>query len=126
MNVLMVEDDRDLAANVGEFLESAGHRVDYAADGLLARRLCSENRYDAIILDVGLPGSSGLEVCRWLRTVARKNTPVLMLTARDLETDVLAGFEAGADDYLRKPFSLNELAARFYFIAHQDGKDRIR
>jgi DNA-binding response OmpR family regulator len=119
MNVLLVEDDRDLAANVGEFLESAGHRVDYANDGLLARQLCSENRYDGIILDVGLPGASGLDVCRWLRTVARRSTPVLMLTARDLEADVLAGFEAGADDYLRKPFSLKELAARLTAIGRR-------
>lgn len=119
MNVLLVEDDRDLAANVGEFLESSGHQVDYATDGLLARRLCSENRYDAIVLDVGLPGASGLEVCRWLRTEARRSTPVLMLTARDLETDVLAGFEAGADDYLVKPFSLKVLAARLVAIARR-------
>ncbi len=112
MNVLLVEDDRDLASNVGEFLEALGHQVDYASDGLQARALCSENRYEAIILDVGLPGASGLDVCRWLRTEARLATPVIMLTARDLETDVLAGFAAGADDYLKKPFSLRELAAR--------------
>ena len=119
MIVLVVEDDRDLAANIGEFLESAGHSVDYAADGLLARRLCSENRYDAIILDVGLPGASGLDVCRWLRIEARRSTPVLMLTARDLETDILAGFEAGADDYLVKPFSLKVLAARLAAVARR-------
>lgn len=119
MNVLLVEDDRDLAANVGEFLESAGHRVDYATDGVLARRLCSENPYDAIVLDVGLPGASGLEVCRWLRREARRSTPVLMLTARDLEPDVLAGFDAGADDYLVKPFSLKVLAARLVAIARR-------
>jgi len=119
MIVLLVEDDRDLAANISEFLESAGHRVDYAADGLLARRLCSENQYDAIVLDVGLPGASGLDVCRWLRTEARRSTPVLMLTARDLETDILAGFEAGADDYLVKPFSLKVLAARLVAIARR-------
>ena len=71
MNVQLVKDDRDLAANVGEFLESAGHRVDYAADGVAARRLCSESRYDAIVLDVGLPGTSGLDVCRWLQLLTR-------------------------------------------------------
>ena len=119
MIVLLVEDDRDLAANLGEFLESAGHQVDYANDGLRAQRLCSENRYDAIVLDVGLPGASGLDVCRWLRTEARRTTPVLMLTARDLETDILAGFAAGADDYLRKPFSLKELTARLGAIARR-------
>ena len=119
MITLLVEDDRDLAANIGEFLESPGHRVDYATDGLIARRLCSDNRYDAIILDVGLPGANGVDVCRWLRKEARCSTPVLMLTARDLETDVLAGFEAGADDYLRKPFSLKELAARLGAITRR-------
>jgi len=119
MITLLVEDDRDLAANIGEFLEVLGHRVDYATDGLSARRLCSDNRYDAIILDVGLPGASGLDVCRWMRREARCSTPVLMLTARDLETDVLAGFEAGADDYLRKPFSLKELAARLGAITRR-------
>jgi DNA-binding response OmpR family regulator len=119
MIILLVEDDRDLAANLGEFLESAGHQVDYAADGSLASQLCSRNRYDAIVLDVGLPGMSGLEVCRKLRIEARLATPVLMLTARDLESDVLAGFEAGADDYMRKPFSLKELAARLSAIARR-------
>jgi DNA-binding response OmpR family regulator len=107
------------AANLGEFLESAGHQVDYAADGSIASQLCSTNRYDAIVLDVGLPGMSGLEVCRRLRTEARQATPVLMLTARDLESDVLAGFEAGADDYMRKPFSLKELSARLAAIARR-------
>jgi DNA-binding response OmpR family regulator len=119
MTVLLVEDDRDLAANISEFLEARDCRLDYAADGLLARRLCTENTYDLIILDVGLPGASGVEVCRWLRTEARRSTPVLMLTARDLETDVLAGFDAGADDYLRKPFSLKELAARMGAIGRR-------
>jgi DNA-binding response OmpR family regulator len=119
MIILLAEDDRDLAANIGEFLESLGHRVDYAADGVLARKLCTEHRYDAIVLDVGLPGASGLDVCRWLRTEARRSTPVLMLTARDLETDILAGFEAGADDYVLKPFSLKVLAARLAVIARR-------
>jgi len=119
MIILLVEDDRDLAANLGEFLESAGHQVDYAADGSIAIQLCSRNRYDVIVLDVGLPGMSGLEVCRRLRTEARLATPVLMLTARDLESDVLAGFEAGADDYMRKPFSLKELSARLSAIARR-------
>jgi len=123
MIILLVEDDQDLAANVGEFLESVGHQVDYAIDGLTARGLCSTNRYDAIVLDVGLPGANGLDVCRWLRTTARRSTPVLMLTARDLETDVLAGFEAGADDYLRKPFSLKELAARLGALARRGRSD---
>ena len=119
MVILLVEDDRDLAANLGEFLESAGHQVDYATDGTLAFSLCSSNRYDAIVLDVGLSGMSGLEVCRRLRAEARQNTPVLMLTARDLESDVLAGFEAGADDYMRKPFSLKELSARLSAIVRR-------
>ncbi|MBK6453846.1 MAG: response regulator transcription factor [Proteobacteria bacterium] len=102
-------------------MEALGHPVDYASDGLQARALCTHNRYEAIILDVGLPGASGLDVCRWLRTEARLATPVIMLTARDLETDVLAGFEAGADDYLKKPFSLKELAARLAALLRRGG-----
>ena len=109
MNILLVEDDRDLAANIGEFLESAGHRVDYSTDGLLARRLCSECHFDAIILDVGLPGINGLDLCRWLRTVARKNTPVLMLTAKQLTPTEAQEYGIYIEDYVLKPITHREL-----------------
>jgi DNA-binding response OmpR family regulator len=112
MYLLVVEDNPDLAANIGEYLEEKGHIVDYAADGPTGLSLASCNSYDALILDLFLPGLDGLSVCQRLRTVNRITTPILMLTARDQERDKLAGFEAGADDYVSKPFSLAELLAR--------------
>ena len=121
MNVLLVEDDRDLASNVGEFLEALGHQVDYASDGLQARALCTDNRYEAIILDVGLPGASGLDVCRWLRTEARLATPVIMLTAKTSEINVVSGLDSGADDYIPKPFSVIELIARIKAVLRRAG-----
>jgi DNA-binding response OmpR family regulator len=110
--VLLVEDNRQLSEAEGAFLESAGYDVDYAMDGMEGYRLATENHYDVIVLDVGLPRIDGLEFCRRLRTEARKATPVLMLTARDTLDDKVAGLEAGADDYLTKPFAVQELRAR--------------
>jgi DNA-binding response OmpR family regulator len=112
MHLLLIEDNRDLAANIGEFLESRAHAVDYAADGLSGLHLAAVNAYDALVLDLGLPGLDGLALCKRLREDARSVVPILMLTARDTERDKLAGFEVGTDDYLTKPFSLQELLAR--------------
>ena len=119
MHILLVEDNRDLAANVGEFLESRGHVVDYAADGLTGLHLAATHRYDALVLDLGLPGIDGLALCKRLREDARSNVPVLMLTAKDTERDKLTGFEVGTDDYLVKPFSLAELHARLKALARR-------
>jgi DNA-binding response OmpR family regulator len=121
MHILLVEDNRDLAANVGEFLESRGHVVDYAADGLTGLHLAATHRYDALVLDLGLPGIDGLALCKRLREDARSNVPVLMLTAKDTERDKLTGFEVGTDDYLVKPFSLAELHARLKALARRGG-----
>lgn len=121
MRILLVEDNRDLAANVGEFLESRGHVVDYAADGLTGLHLAATHRYDVLVLDIGLPGIDGVALCKRLREDARSNIPVLMLTAKDTERDKLAGFEAGTDDYLVKPFSLAELHARLNALARRAG-----
>lgn len=112
MRILLIEDHHDLAANIGEYFTQRGHVVDYAGDGLSGLHLAAVNAYDALVLDVGLPGLNGLDLCRKLRGEARSPVPVLMLTARDTERDKLTGFEAGADDYLTKPFSLPELEAR--------------
>lgn len=112
MYLLIVEDNPDLSANIGEYMESKGHIVDYASDGLTGFNLATANRYDAVVLDLYLPGLDGLTLCQKLRSDSRSSIPVLMLTARDREQDKLAGFEAGADDYLTKPFSLPELLAR--------------
>jgi DNA-binding response OmpR family regulator len=112
MRILVIEDNRDIAANLGDYLDDRGHTVDFAADGITGLHLAIVNDYDAIVLDLSLPGMDGLEVCRKLRSEARKQTPVLMLTARDALEQKLAGFESGADDYLVKPFALQEVEAR--------------
>jgi len=111
-NVLLVEDHRDIAEMVGAYLESKDYIVDYAPDGVSGLRLGENNDYDAIVLDVMLPGIDGLDVCRRLRQESLNDVPVLMLTARDTLSDKLSGFEHGADDYLVKPFDLEELEAR--------------
>ena len=112
MRVLVIEDNSDIAANLGDYLEERGHTVDFAADGVTGLHLAVVNDFDAIVLDLNLPGMDGLEVCRKLRQEARKQTPVLMLTARDALESKLEGFDAGADDYLVKPFALQEVDAR--------------
>ena len=110
--ILLIEDNRGISEMVGEFLERRGYSIDYAADGVTGLHLAVVNDFDAIVLDLNLPGMDGLEVCRKLRQDARKQTPVLMLTARDALESKLDGFEAGADDYLVKPFALQEVDAR--------------
>lgn len=112
MKVLVIEDHRDIAENIGDYLEPRGHVLDYAPDGRTGLALAIANRYDAIVLDVMLPGLDGVTLCRRLREEAKLNVPVLMLTARDRLADKEAGFMAGADDYLVKPFSLKELELR--------------
>ncbi len=111
-DVLLVEDHRDIAEMIYDYLEGEGYSVDYADSGDAGLKFGSDNRYDAIVLDVMLPGIDGFEVCRRLRTDVGLQTPVLMLTARDTLDDKLSGFDSGADDYLVKPFDLEELGAR--------------
>ncbi|MEZ5543669.1 MAG: response regulator transcription factor [Lysobacteraceae bacterium] len=112
MRILVIEDNPDIAANLGDYLEDRGHTVDFAGDGVTGLHRAVVDEFDAIVLDLNLPGMDGLEVCRKLRQDARKSTPVLMLTARDALEQKLAGFESGADDYLVKPFALQEVEAR--------------
>lgn len=109
--ILLVEDHDDLAASIGDYLESMGFAMDFAADGAIALNLLEENPYDVIILDLMLPKIDGIRVCERLRERG-DGTPILMLTARDQLSDKVAGFDAGADDYLVKPFEMEELAAR--------------
>ncbi len=111
MRVLVVEDERRLAQVVRRVLEEEGHNVDLAYDGEEAVYLAREGSYDVIVLDVLLPKMDGVEVCRFLRR-ARVDTPVLMLTALDSIEDRVRGLDAGADDYLPKPFAFQELLAR--------------
>jgi DNA-binding response OmpR family regulator len=108
--VLVVEDERTIAESVAVRLRAEGFAVDLAHDGPAAVAAARSLRPDLVVLDVMLPGFDGLEVCR--RIQADRPVPVLMLTARDDETDLLVGLAVGADDYLTKPFSMRELAAR--------------
>lgn len=110
--VLVVEDNLDIASLLVDFFSEQGHIADFAHDGLSALNLLRHNDYDALILDLALPGMDGIELCRQLRQVQNITLPVLMLTARDQLADKLTGFEAGADDYLVKPFELAEVYAR--------------
>lgn len=111
MHILLVEDNRDLALNIFDYFEAKGDTLDLAEDGISGLHLAATNPYDAIILDLMLPGIDGLTLCKRLRE-AGKHTPVLMLTARDALDDKIAGLEAGADDYVVKPFALREVNAR--------------
>ena len=119
LKVLVIEDDPDLAANLVDYLAARGHLVDAAGDGLTGLHLATIHDFDAILLDLILPGIDGLTLCRRLRSEAGNITPILMLTARDTLEDKVAGLEAGADDYLVKPFALREVEARLHALARR-------
>jgi two-component system, OmpR family, response regulator len=123
MRVLVVEDEPRMARLLKRGLEEEGHAVDIAGDGPEGQWLATENPYGVIVLDVMLPGFDGFELCRKLRA-AGVWTPVLMLTARDAVDDRVRGLDAGADDYLVKPFSLLELAARLRALTRRDDRAR--
>jgi len=108
--VLVVDDEPTIAGSIAARLRAEGYAVDVAHDGPSAMASFEADEPDLVVLDIMLPGFDGLEVCR--RMHARRPIPVLMLTARDTETDLLVGLAVGADDYLTKPFSIRELAAR--------------
>ncbi len=112
MRILLVEDNRDILANLADYLGMKGYSVDCAQDGLSGLHLAATEHYDLIVLDIMMPGMDGYTLCKRLREDARRDTPVIMLTARDQLDDRLQGFRSGADDYLLKPFALSELAAR--------------
>ena len=118
MKILLVEDNRDLATNMFDYFETRGHSMDFAGDGISGLHFASTNQYDAIVLDLMLPGMDGLTLCTRLRE-AGKHTPILMLTARDSLNDKIAGLEAGADDYVVKPFSLREVEARLLALVRR-------
>jgi DNA-binding response OmpR family regulator len=112
--ILVVEDERAIAEAVAARLRAEGFAVEVAADGPGAVAAARRSRPDLVVLDIMLPGFDGLEVCR--RIQAERPVPVIMLTARDDETDLLVGLAVGADDYLTKPFSVRELAARVHAL----------
>lgn len=111
-HVLIVDDDREIRELVGNYLKKSGLRTTVVADGRQLRAFLEANQVDLIVLDIMMPGDDGLLLCRELRVGKHKHTPVLMLTARNDETDRILGLEMGADDYLTKPFAARELLAR--------------
>jgi DNA-binding response OmpR family regulator len=116
---LVVEDDAALRDVLLRALVEGGHVVDTAADGPTGEMMGADDSYDAIVLDVMLPGRSGITVVRTLRELGVR-TPVLMLTARITEADTVIGLDAGADDYLRKPFGIAELQARLRSLSRRE------
>lgn len=121
MRILVVEDNRDILTNVLDYLTLKGYSVDCAEDGLSGMHLAVTEHYDLIVLDIMLPGIDGFQFCQRLRDDARRETPIIMLTARDALDDKLRGLKAGADDYLLKPFALSELVARIESILRRSG-----
>lgn len=127
MNLLIVEDNQSLVANLFDYFEARGHVLDAAPDGVTGLHLSIVNDYDAIVLDWMLPRLDGRSLLQKLRQDAGKSTPVLMLTARDELADKITGFRSGADDYLTKPFALPELEVRLEaLIARASGTVRQR
>jgi DNA-binding response OmpR family regulator len=123
MRVLIVEDNRRLNRSLKESLEEDGYAVDAAFDGIDGQELAEMTGYDAIILDIMLPRRDGLQVCQELRQ-QHINAPVLMLTARDTLEDRILGLDSGADDYLIKPFALDELRARLRALLRRDSPNK--
>ncbi len=125
MHLLVIEDNPDLVANLCDFMEAKGHTVDASYNGHAGLYAALEGIHDAIILDLTLPGLDGLTVCQRLREMG-KETPLLMLTARDTLDDKLVGFSRGADDYLVKPFALQELEARLTALVRRAKGEHTR
>ena len=119
MNILLIEDNRDLAENLIIYLERRDYVVDWAGDGITGLHLAVTSNPDLIVLDLNLPGISGLEICKKLRQEARSSVHIIMLTAQDSIDDKVAGLELGADDYLVKPFDMKELDARIRAVCRR-------
>ena len=126
MRILIIEDNPDIAGNVGDYLEMRDDIVDFAGDGLMGLNLAIENTFDTIILDINMPRMDGFEVCRQLREEHQLDTPVLMLTARDSLADKVTGYQMGAWDYLVKPFELKELGLRLDALKLRQSPNRGR
>jgi DNA-binding response OmpR family regulator len=123
LRILLVEDNRRLSESLRLTLEEDGYAIDTAYDGLDGEEMGLISSYDIIILDIMLPGKDGLEVCRELRD-KRITTPILMLTARDTLEDRVKGLDTGADDYLVKPFEVEELRARIRALLRRDSSSK--
>ena len=118
MRLLLIEDDRDLVKGLKNKLTLAGYAVDEISDGIEGENLGNTIAYGLIVLDIGLPGCNGLEIVRHWRSKGNK-TPVLILTARDAWYEKVEGLKAGADDYLAKPFHIEELLVRIEALIHR-------
>ena len=116
LNAILVEDDLDLAATIIDYLNLEGIQCDHAANGVAGLNLIQQHRYDVLILDINMPQMNGLALCQTLRQRG-VDTPILMLTARDTLQDKIAGFNAGTDDYLVKPFEADELVVRLLALS---------
>lgn len=119
LRILIVEDEPEMADLLGRGLRGEGYQVDIAGDGIQAMSLSTGGAYDIAVLDVMLPGMSGFEICRWLRRQT-DGLAIILLTARDAVDDRVRGLDAGADDYLTKPFEFAELAARLRALRRRD------
>ncbi len=124
MKILLVEDDRKVAGFIEQGLREEGYVVDLARDGDEATTMAHVNDYDVILLDVVLPKKNGFQIAAELRREGR-STPILMLTSRDATEDVVRGLDAGADDYLPKPFQFDELVARVRALYRRGGAERL-
>lgn len=124
LRVLVVEDHKALAENLFEFLGEENYSLDFAYDGLTALHLVSINSYDVIVLDIMLPGLSGLQICERIRNDLQCNTPILFMTARNALQDKESGFLRGGDDYLVKPFDMRELELRIQALSRRGGVGR--
>ena len=125
--ILLVEDDLDIAAGIGDYLQARGLQVDFAGSAAQALARIGQSGFDLFVLDVGLPGRDGFSLCRELRQVHGLATPAIFLTARGGLEDKLAGFEAGAVDYMVKPFEPAELLARIRVVlAHAPARSAAR
>lgn len=121
LHVLVVEDHAPLREQIAALLRHSGHHVEEASDGRQALQMALDAPPDVLLLDLGLPGLGGLPLCQRLRAQSARHVPVLMLTARDTLADKLSGFDAGADDYLVKPFANEELLARLLALGRRSG-----
>jgi DNA-binding response OmpR family regulator len=117
--ILVVEDQQSIAQNIANYMEDKGHVLDFAVRGDQGLTLALSNHYDLVILDLNLPVMDGFEVCKQVREQASHHVPIIMLTARDSIDDKVSGFTVGADDYLTKPFSLEELEVRCFALSRR-------
>lgn len=120
LHILLIEDQPNIAKNIAQYMEEKGHVLDFAINGKQGLALALDTFYDLVILDLTLPKMDGLEVCQRLRQSADRHIPILMLTARDSIGDKVSGFNVGTDDYLTKPFSLQELEVRCLALSRRN------